>query len=131
MHSIATPEDMFALGQELAKKHKVLFLHGDLWAGKTLLTKGFAHGLGIDHNKVQSPTYAYLNIYDDILMHLDMYRLEEAADLIEKWIHEQLHSYEYVVIERPKFLEQLPFEHFTQVFITKTPEGREVEIVTQ
>jgi tRNA A37 threonylcarbamoyladenosine biosynthesis protein TsaE len=29
----------------LAKEHKILLLHGELGAGKTLLTKGFAQGL--------------------------------------------------------------------------------------
>jgi tRNA A37 threonylcarbamoyladenosine biosynthesis protein TsaE len=42
MKTISTPEDMLHYGEELAKEHKILLLHGELGAGKTLLTKGFA-----------------------------------------------------------------------------------------
>ncbi len=37
-----TPEEMFSFGEQLAKEHKVVLLKGELGAGKTLLTKGFA-----------------------------------------------------------------------------------------
>jgi len=49
-----------------------------------LLTKGFARGLGIDEKKVQSPTYAYINIYDERVLHLDMYRIKKYEELVEK-----------------------------------------------
>ena len=39
---ITTPEEMLEYGIELAKEHKILLIHGELGAGKTLLTKGFA-----------------------------------------------------------------------------------------
>jgi len=45
MHKITTPEEMLNYGKQLAKEHKILLLHGELGAGKTLLTKGFAQGL--------------------------------------------------------------------------------------
>ncbi|MBO7095090.1 tRNA (adenosine(37)-N6)-threonylcarbamoyltransferase complex ATPase subunit type 1 TsaE [bacterium] len=38
----------------------------------------------MDPKKVQSPTYTYVNVYDDKLLHIDMYRLETFKDLIEK-----------------------------------------------
>ncbi|HBB03994.1 TPA: hypothetical protein DCZ39_03810 [Patescibacteria group bacterium] len=37
--NINTPEQMLNYGKELAKAHKILLLHGELGAGKTLLTK--------------------------------------------------------------------------------------------
>lgn len=42
---ISTPQEMLNYGKELAKMHKILLLQGELGAGKTLLTKGFAQGL--------------------------------------------------------------------------------------
>lgn len=76
-------------------------------AGKTTLIKGFAEGLGIDPAIVQSPTYAYLNIYENRLLHIDMYRLETFEELLEKGILNQISEFEYIVIEWPKWIEKL------------------------
>jgi tRNA A37 threonylcarbamoyladenosine biosynthesis protein TsaE len=48
------------------------------------LAKGFAKGLNIDENKVQSPTYAYIHVYEDKMLHMDMYRIEKYEELVEK-----------------------------------------------
>ncbi len=128
MYHIETPEAMFLLGKELAKDHHILLLSWELWAGKTLLTKWFAAWLGLDDTLVQSPTYTYINIYDNKLLHVDMYRLPEEKDMIEKWIHEQLHLYPYVVVEWPKFITQLPFDSYTHVLIEKTDTWRIVTV---
>lgn len=110
MHKITTPQQMLEFWMALAKEHKILLLHGELWAGKTLLTKWFAQGLGLNHKAVQSPTYAYLNVYESKLLHIDMYRIKEYSELVEKWIIDQINEFEYIVIERPKFIDQLPFK---------------------
>jgi len=125
---IETPQEMFELWQELAKKHKIILLFGDLWAGKTLLTKWFANWLWIDENKVQSPTYAYLNSYDNKLLHIDMYRLENEHDIWEKWINDQITNHEYIAIEWPKFIDILDIKDYISVRITKDWDKRMVEI---
>lgn len=83
---ISSPVQMHEFWKSLALKNKVLLLKWDLWAGKTTLIKWFAEWLWIDPEKVQSPTYAYVNIYDDKLLHIDMYRLTTFDELIEKGI---------------------------------------------
>jgi len=60
------------------KKGDVVVLSGDLGAGKTAFTKGVAKFFGLDG--VTSPTYAYLNIYGDLLYHYDCYRLSCGED---------------------------------------------------
>jgi tRNA threonylcarbamoyladenosine biosynthesis protein TsaE len=125
---ILTPQEMFKLWQELAKKHKIILLFGDLWAGKTLLTKWFANGLWINEDKVQSPTYAYLNSYDNKLLHIDMYRLENESDIWEKWINDQITNHEYIAIEWPKFIDILDIKDYISVRITKDWDKRIVEI---
>lgn len=119
---ISTPQQMLEFWIALAKEHKILLLEWELGAGKTLLTKGFAKGLWLDEHHVQSPTYAYLNVYDGKLLHIDMYRIQEFSELIEKWIIDQINEFDYIVIERPKFIDQLPFKNSTQIHITKTSE---------
>ncbi|MCX6824268.1 MAG: tRNA (adenosine(37)-N6)-threonylcarbamoyltransferase complex ATPase subunit type 1 TsaE [candidate division SR1 bacterium] len=126
---ISTPEQMIEFGIALAKEHKILLLHGELGAGKTLLTKGFAKGLGLNEHNVQSPTYAYLNVYDGKLLHIDMYRIKEFNELVEKGIIDQINEFEYIIIERPKFIDQLPFKKSTQLHIKKISESeRSIEV---
>ena len=59
----------------------VVLLDGEMGAGKTAIAKGIAAGLGIT-SEVTSPTYAYVNSYQDRLFHFDCYRVsdEEQAE---------------------------------------------------
>lgn len=129
MHKITSPEDMLQFWIALAKEHKILLLEWELWAGKTLLTKGFAKGLWLDEHHVQSPTYAYLNVYGNKLLHIDMYRIKEYDELVEKGIIDQINEYEHIVIERPKFIDKLPVKNSVIVKIEKISESeRSIEV---
>ncbi len=119
---ISTPQQMLDFWIALAKEHKILLLHGELWAGKTLLAKGFAKWLWLNEHHVQSPTYAYLNVYGSKLLHIDMYRINKYEELVEKGIIDQINEYEHIVIERPKFIDQLPFKKSTELHIKKISE---------
>lgn len=116
---IDSPEAMTTLWQELAVTSKILLLHGELWAGKTTLIKWFAAGLGIPDDEVTSPTYTYIQTYNDILLHIDMYNIKTYEELLHKGILDLIDQYEYIVIERPKFVEQLTIEDPTTISITK------------
>ncbi len=59
-------------------KGDVVTLKGDLGAGKTAFVKGVAEYFGL--SGVTSPTYAYLNVYGDLLYHYDCYRLSSGED---------------------------------------------------
>lgn len=124
---IKSENDMIKLGEKLIKEKKIILLEWDLWAGKTTLTKGIAKGLHIDNRKIQSPTYAYMNVYDNKLLHIDMYRFESYEQVVEKWIIDEIGNYDYIVIERPKRIDQLPINNYYLVNIKKTsPTSREV-----
>lgn len=116
---INSPEQMYEFWKSLALKNKVLLLKWELWAGKTTLIKWFAEWLWIDSEKVQSPTYAYVNIYDDKLLHIDMYRLSTFDELIEKGILNQISDFDNVVIEWPKWEDKLDLETPLVVTINK------------
>ncbi len=65
------------------KTHLCLHLRGDLGAGKSTLARALLRGLGVT-GKIKSPTYALLEPYDSaygLLLHMDLYRLTEAAEL--------------------------------------------------
>lgn len=77
---------------ELCGGTELILLTGELGAGKTTFTKGLARGLGIK-NIVTSPTFTFLNIYEDgplRLCHYDLYRIHSPDDL------EALGFYDYL-----------------------------------
>jgi tRNA threonylcarbamoyladenosine biosynthesis protein TsaE len=82
----ATEDETLALGRllgELVRPGDVLGLSGQLGAGKTVLTRGLAEGLGCDPEKVRSPTFTLMVTYEGgrlPLNHLDLYRLEATED---------------------------------------------------
>ena len=56
----------------------IVFLRGDLAAGKTTLTQAVAKARGIDA-EVTSPTFSLQQCYANDLYHYDLYRLEHEA----------------------------------------------------
>jgi len=61
----------------------VVYLVGNLGAGKTCLARGLAIGLGASSREVASPSFAILHEYagpggEIVLRHLDLYRLEDS-----------------------------------------------------
>ncbi|MFV0502867.1 MAG: tRNA (adenosine(37)-N6)-threonylcarbamoyltransferase complex ATPase subunit type 1 TsaE [Lachnospirales bacterium] len=68
-------------GQE-TNKGDIFCLKGDLGVGKTIFSKGFAHGLKIE-DEITSPTYTIVNIYEGIkkLYHFDVYRINDIEEM--------------------------------------------------
>lgn len=78
---IFSAEEMFHYGSliahTLAKPPFILAIKGDLGAGKTTFLKGFISELtGIEPDQIQSPTFTYLQVYNDYLYHFDLYRIK-------------------------------------------------------
>ncbi len=76
--------DTFNLGVQLGEEltgGEVILLDGALGAGKTVLAKGLAQGLGIDSEDVTSPSFTLVNPHQGrlLLYHIDLYRLDEGA----------------------------------------------------
>ncbi len=69
------------IGSE-AKVGDVICLDGELGAGKTAFTKGFASALKIDEN-ITSPTFNIVNTYEGFkkLFHFDVYRIKYEDEL--------------------------------------------------
>lgn len=80
-----TPQDTEALGGRLASSLRpgdIVVLAGGLGAGKTLLTRGIATGLGVDE-RVTSPSFVLVREYQSGFMpvvHVDVYRLNSMNE---------------------------------------------------
>ncbi len=98
-----------AIGQ-LVQAGDILALHGELGAGKTLLTQGIARGLEVGPEvRVTSPTFTIINEYSGRLhlFHLDLYRISGPDELETLPWQESLFGNGVAVIEWPERLGRL------------------------
>jgi len=92
--------------------HAIVFLRGDLAAGKTTLTQAIAKAKGIE-GEVTSPTFSLQQCYGaeggSMLFHYDLYRLEHGEfmqlGLFEEFEKEGWHMVEWGSDELKAFLE--------------------------
>ena len=78
-------EETFKIGRaigQVSRAGTVYALIGELGAGKTVLTKGIAEGLGVEEEP-SSPTFVIMNEYEGKFpfYHFDVYRISQADEL--------------------------------------------------
>jgi tRNA threonylcarbamoyladenosine biosynthesis protein TsaE len=85
---------------ELARPGDLLLLAGDLGAGKTAFTQGYGAALGVD-DLITSPTFTLVNNYEGRLElnHLDVYRLDSLAEVLDLGVPEMLDDGGVTIIE--------------------------------
>jgi len=103
--TVHSEEEMISLGGLLARvleKNDVVYLRGELGAGKTTLVRGIARGLGYA-GRVTSPTFILMNVYpaDIDIFHFDFYRLE-GGDLGDLGLEDYLEKEGLSLIEWPQ-----------------------------
>lgn len=109
----------------------VLILIGELGSGKTAFTRGLAKALGIDEDKVTSPSFTLVNEYpaDTPLYHFDLYRLEDTGELQEIGWEEYLSRAGIVAVEWGERMEHLLEEQYYRItFKTVGETDRQIEI---
>lgn len=89
-------------------------LSGDLGAGKTALVKAFCQVAGVSEN-VSSPTFSIVNQYsytspagaEQIIHHLDLYRLKNMDEALDIGIEDYIYDDHYCLIEWPEIIASL------------------------
>ncbi len=87
----------------------IVCLFGGLGSGKTVFARGIAEGLGIEKDRVISPTFVLIRQYagKKLLFHFDLYRLAESGDIAGLGYEEYLYDNGISVIEWPERLGSL------------------------
>src|SRR3954471_19505337 len=104
---LASEEATLALGAALAKvalPGRVLFLSGDLGAGKTTLVRGMLRALGWS-GRVKSTTYALVEIYAVSrlnLYHFDFYRFKDREEWVNSGFREHFNPESLCIVEWPE-----------------------------
>lgn len=113
----------------LSESGDIFLLIGDLGAGKTTFTKGFAEGLGIKQ-MIKSPTYTLIKEYETgklPLYHMDVYRLTEGAS--DLGLDEYLEGDGVCIIEWGHLIKEDIYTPYLEFFLDKISDNeRELRI---
>ena len=119
-------EETFEIGRRLSEKTRggeVFCLIGDLGVGKTVLTQGFAAGLGITE-PVSSPTFTIVQTYEEGRLpfyHFDVYRIGSCDEMDEIGFDEYVFSDGVCLIEWANLIEEILPEDSYRILIEKDP----------
>lgn len=95
-----------------ASGRKKILLYGEIGAGKTTFVQAFCRHFGLREN-VTSPTFSLVNEYafedendeEQIIHHLDLYRLKTEREAVDIGIEDFLYDDFYCLIEWPEIVE--------------------------
>jgi len=128
-----TEEETIALGEKLATElppKAVVLLIGQLGAGKTTLAKGIVNGLGAAlPDDVSSPTFTLIHEYSPSVYHIDLYRLDTAAQVAALGLEEIFDRRAVALIEWGERFPELMPEERIEIRLRATGEtSREIEL---
>ena len=106
------PEETIEIGRKLAAQLTppvLVFLSGELGAGKTTLTKGIVAALGgAREEDVTSPTFTLVHVFRNgsrdsrSIYHVDLYRVEGSRDLDTLGLQDAFSEPAVVIVEWPE-----------------------------
>lgn len=129
-----------AFGAELAERLRrpgsdraVVFLHGQLGAGKTTLVRGILRAFG-HTGAVKSPTYTLLEPYEHLcpkVYHFDFYRVGDSEELDFIGLDELLDADAVKLIEWPeRAAGRLPAPDL-DIYLSLEGEGRHIDVIAR
>ena len=106
----------------------VVYLHGDLGAGKTTFVRGVLHGLG-HVGKVKSPTYTLVEpyiIFNYNIYHFDLYRFIDEEEWDAAGFRDYFNAQSICMIEWPEKAAHVLPEPDIHVHLSQYQNGRKV-----
>ncbi|MDO9011128.1 MAG: tRNA (adenosine(37)-N6)-threonylcarbamoyltransferase complex ATPase subunit type 1 TsaE [Gallionella sp.] len=130
---LADENATIALAARLAAQLRpgmVIYLHGDLGAGKTCMVRGILSALGYS-GRVKSPTYTLLEPYHAAgldLCHFDLYRLQDENEWESAGFRDEFDGQAIFLIEWPEKAQSFIPPADLLIELKILPQGREVVI---
>jgi tRNA threonylcarbamoyladenosine biosynthesis protein TsaE len=131
--TLADEDATLSLAQRLAaciKPGMVIYLHGDLGAGKTTLVRGVLNTLGYG-GRVKSPTYTLVEPYSIAgldLRHFDLYRLHDEDEWEAAGFRDEFDGRNIFFIEWPEHAQGLIPKADLQIEFDILARGRKVRV---
>ena len=117
-------QETYQAGRQLgqfAKPGEIYCLNGDLGVGKTVFTKGFAEGIGIQE-PVNSPTFTIIQQYEEgriPLYHFDVYRISDIDEMEEIGYEDYFFGDGVCLIEWANLIEEIIADYAVWITIEK------------
>lgn len=131
--SLKDESETIALGAKMASAlsgGEIIFLQGELGAGKTTFVRGLLNALGHSGN-VKSPTYTLVEPYSITghdVYHFDLYRINDPEELEAMGIRDYCDGKAICLFEWPEQGADVLPEADITLFLSHISSGREVEI---
>ncbi len=136
-HHLRDEAATLAMGAALARALApglAIYLHGDLGAGKTALTRALLHAAG-HAGPVKSPTYTLSEPYRVMLdgravgvIHFDLYRMGSPEEFLDAGFREDFDGANICIVEWPEKAEPVLPPPDLNIFLTVAGQGRDVEL---
>ena len=113
--------------------HRMVLLRGELGAGKTTLVKAIIDSLG-SKDSGSSPSYSIINQYilsQGVCYHMDLYRLNTAAEAFDLGLEEILYGTDMCFIEWPDLIMEWMETPYHVVELEVTDVGRHIKLFSQ
>ena len=108
----------------------IVLISGDMGAGKTTLIKEILKSMNVIDN-ISSPTFSIINEYntskEDIIYHMDLYRIKSMDELEGIGLFEYLESGNLCMIEWGEMIEEIIESEFNKFVISNEGQSRIIE----
>lgn len=105
------------------KNRKVVAFHGEMGSGKTTFISAVCKRLGVNDN-ISSPTFSIINSYktgeDEIIYHMDLYRIKDEMEAIAAGVDDCLYSGQWCLVEWPEKAPLLFSENTVHIYLVST-----------
>ena len=128
-------EQTYSLGKWVGKNLSpgdIILLFGDMGSGKTVLSRGIAHGAAVT-GMIPSPTFTIMNTYIGRMpiYHFDIYRLNEPEELYDLDYEDYFFGNGVSIVEWPERLDYLLPEEYLKVSIYRMQKENSRKIIIE